>query len=68
MYGDFCKGDVRKVTLSAGGASGDTGLGVDVDSLSSFGEDARCRLYATSLNGPVYRIESDDPDPLGCDD
>ena len=67
VYGDFCQGDVRKVTLSAGGATGDTGLGVNVDNLSSFGEDARCRLYATSLNGPVYRIESDDPDPLGCD-
>jgi glucose/arabinose dehydrogenase len=68
LYGDFCQGDVHKVTVGPGGASGDTGLGVNVDNLSSFGEDARCRLYATSLNGPVYRIESDDPDPLGCDE
>ena len=27
-------------------------------SISSFGEDARGRVYATSLNGPVYRLRS----------
>jgi hypothetical protein len=27
-----------------------------VDSLSSFGEGVRNRLYAASLDGPVYRI------------
>ena len=27
-----------------------------VESLSSFGEDARGRVYAASLNGPVYRL------------
>jgi hypothetical protein len=27
-----------------------------VGGLSSFGEDAAGRVYATSLNGPVYRI------------
>jgi hypothetical protein len=27
-----------------------------VDSLSSFGEDARGRVYVTSLDGPVYRL------------
>jgi hypothetical protein len=27
-----------------------------VDGLSSFGEDARGRVYAVSNNGPVYRL------------
>jgi hypothetical protein len=27
-----------------------------VPSLSSFGVDARGRVYATSLDGPVYRL------------
>ncbi|MDX6660093.1 MAG: hypothetical protein QOJ55_915, partial [Solirubrobacteraceae bacterium] len=27
-----------------------------VSRLSSFGEDARGRVYATSLDGPVYRL------------
>ena len=27
-----------------------------VDQLSSFGEDARGRVYAVSLSGPVYRL------------
>ena len=29
---------------------------LQVDSLSSFGEDARRRVYVTSLSGPVYRL------------
>jgi hypothetical protein len=29
---------------------------LEVSSLSSFGEDAQGRVYAASLNGPVYRI------------
>ena len=27
-----------------------------VESLSTFGEDGRGRVYAASLNGPVYRL------------
>jgi hypothetical protein len=27
-----------------------------IDGLSSFGEDARGRVYVLSLNGPVYRF------------
>jgi len=33
---------------------------------SSFGEDAQCRLYITSINGPVLRIDSDLPGAAGC--
>ena len=56
LYGDFCKGQIRSFRIAGGKASGDRSLGLDVPSLSSFGEDARGRVYATSLNGPVYRL------------
>ena len=41
---------------AAVGASDVRRVGVRVNGLSSFGEDARGRVYATSLNGPVYRL------------
>jgi glucose/arabinose dehydrogenase len=57
VYGDFCRGQVRVATLRATGARRDRALGVPrVDSLSSFGEDARGRIYVVSLAGPVYRL------------
>lgn len=57
VYGDFCKGQLRTVRLGPGSATRDRALGLPtVDSLSSFGEDARGRVYATSLSGPVYRL------------
>ena len=57
LYGDFCDGRVRAVRLRADGASGDRAVDVPkVGSISSFGEDARGRVYVTSLDGPVYRL------------
>ena len=59
VYGDFCKGQLRAASLRAGGARNDRALGLpQVQSLSSFGEDASGRVYVTSLSGPVYRIAS----------
>jgi glucose/arabinose dehydrogenase len=58
VYGDLCVGRLRSAKLSAGRAEGDApipGL-AKVDQLSSFGEDARGRVYVTSLSGPVYRL------------
>jgi len=58
VYGDFCVGRLRSAKLSAGQAGGDAvipGL-AKVEQLSSFGEDARGRVYVTSLSGPVYRF------------
>jgi glucose/arabinose dehydrogenase len=57
VYGDNCNTHVRKVTLPA--ASGDSDTLLDVPGLSSFGEDSCGHVYATSLNGPVYRIDGD---------
>jgi glucose/arabinose dehydrogenase len=58
VYGDFCKGQLRSVRLSAGKARGDRAIAglPTIKSLSSFGEDARGRVYVLSLDGPVYRF------------
>jgi glucose/arabinose dehydrogenase len=56
VYGDFCRPQLRSARLSASGSRGDRRTGVSVPQLSSFGEDASRRVYATSLAGPVYRL------------
>jgi glucose/arabinose dehydrogenase len=57
LYGDFCQGQLRSfVADPTREAVDDEDLGVDVPSLSSFGEDADGHIYATSLEGPVYRL------------
>jgi glucose/arabinose dehydrogenase len=55
IYGDYCDGTLRLARLRRPSArSHPTRL--KVSSLVSFGEDSRGRVYAVSLNGPVYRI------------
>jgi glucose/arabinose dehydrogenase len=57
VFGDFCQGRVRAARLRASGATNHRALRLPkVDSLSSFGEDARGRIYVTSLNGDVFRL------------
>ena len=58
VYGDLCVGRLRSARLSAGSAEGDRAIPglAKVEQLSSFGEDARGRVYVMSLNGPVYRL------------
>jgi glucose/arabinose dehydrogenase len=56
VYGDFCTGNVRSFVPALGGAKKDRGLGVHVESLSSFGQGPGKTLYATSLNGPVFKL------------
>jgi glucose/arabinose dehydrogenase len=56
IFGDYCKGDIISARLSAGRARSVHKTSLHVDSLSSFGEDARGRVYATSTDGPVYRL------------
>jgi glucose/arabinose dehydrogenase len=58
LYGDFCAGELRSFTARPGvEAHDDRALGVTVPALSSFGEDGEGRIYATSLEGPVYRLD-----------
>jgi glucose/arabinose dehydrogenase len=58
VYGDYCTGVLRSFRITGGRATEDRRVGLNVSSLSSFGEDARGRVYATSLNGAVYRLRS----------
>ncbi len=53
VFGDLCRGRLETARLPAGKVSETT---LRVDQLSSFGEDARGRVYAVSLSGPVYRL------------
>jgi glucose/arabinose dehydrogenase len=57
LYGDFCAGTLRSFTPATGKASDDRPLGPTVEGLSSFGVDDAGHVYATSLQGPVYRID-----------
>ena len=45
VYGDFCRGVLQTAVLSAGRARNQTDRKLQVDQLSSFGEDARGRVY-----------------------
>ena len=60
LYGDFCLGELRSFPADPSGeGAGDRPLGLKVEQLSSFGEDASGRVYAVSLSGPVYRLDPD---------
>lgn len=56
VYGDLCDSRLRVARLRPTGARGDRALGVRVPQLVSFGEDARGRVYAVSLEGGVFRL------------
>jgi len=62
LYADFCQGQLRSFTAAdaeKGTATDDRALGLQVPSISSFGEDQKGRIYAVSLDGPVFRLVSD---------
>ena len=55
VYGDFCSGTVW--SFAAGnGKQGPVRVEGKLEQLSSFGEDGNGELYATSLNGTLYRL------------
>jgi glucose/arabinose dehydrogenase len=56
VFGDYCRGRIESARLSPGRARQQRATRLRVDQLSSFGEDARGRVYVTSLSGPVYRL------------
>jgi glucose/arabinose dehydrogenase len=57
LYGDFCLGELHSLIPSLPRARDDKPLGLKVPALSSFGEDNAGHVYATSLSGPVYRLD-----------
>ncbi len=56
VYGDLCRGVLQTAVLSTGRARSKQDRKLEVEQLSSFGEDAQGRVYVTSLGGPVYRL------------
>jgi glucose/arabinose dehydrogenase len=56
VFGDYCRGRIESARLSPGRARSVRATRLKVPALSSFGEDTRGRVYATSLDGPVYRL------------
>ncbi|HEX8646455.1 MAG TPA: PQQ-dependent sugar dehydrogenase [Thermoleophilaceae bacterium] len=56
LHGDNCNPTIYSARLSSKGASGNRATGLRLSGLSSFGEDGLGRVYATSLNGGVYRL------------
>jgi glucose/arabinose dehydrogenase len=59
LFADNCRSPIESVKLSRGRAIGLRATGLSVPSTSSFGEDARGRIYICSLRGPVYRLAGD---------
>jgi glucose/arabinose dehydrogenase len=67
VYADYCAGELRSLNLGLPTADDDRSEGLSVPFVTSFGEDADCRLYVVSQNGPVYRLtEPNTAAPVGC--
>jgi glucose/arabinose dehydrogenase len=59
FYGDYCSGTVWSLRTSGGKlTSGPRREPFSVGNLSSFGEDAAGELYATSLDGTLYKLSN----------
>lgn len=56
VFGDFCRGVIESARLRGNRARSVRQTRLQVDQLSSFGVDARRRVYVTSLSGPVYQL------------
>ena len=56
VFGDYCRGVIESARLRGTKARDVKSTRLEVDSLSSFGVDGRRRVYAVSLNGPVFRL------------
>jgi glucose/arabinose dehydrogenase len=56
VYGDFCSGIIWSFRIASGEATEPRREPFRVESLSSFGENARGELFAVSLDGTIYRL------------
>jgi Glucose / Sorbosone dehydrogenase len=57
LYGDNCSPGIRSIEPTAADPyATDRSEGIAVSGITSFGEDSCGRIYATSGNGPVYRL------------
>jgi hypothetical protein len=55
FYGDYCSGTVWSAAAGAG-TLGAPRVEGSISQISSFGQDGRGELYATSLDGSLYRL------------
>jgi glucose/arabinose dehydrogenase len=61
LHGDFCSGKVTAIEVDDGGRLVDSDeLEVNAPQLSSFGVDGSARVYVTSTDGSVYRLDPSD--------
>jgi glucose/arabinose dehydrogenase len=56
FYGDYCSGIMWSLRVVNGRSTDHRREPFRIEGLSSFGQDAAGELYATSLNGGVYRL------------
>ena len=56
VFGDYCQGQLEAFVLRGGRAIGHRLLGLHVDGLASFGEDADGELYVCALSGEVFKL------------
>jgi glucose/arabinose dehydrogenase len=56
FYGDFCTGIIWSLRVANGRSTDVKRESFRIEGLSSFGQDAAGELYATSLEGGVYRL------------
>jgi glucose/arabinose dehydrogenase len=56
LFADFCKEQLFSAQLRTPRARSFRATPLRAGAVSSFGEDARGRVYVASLNGPVYRV------------
>ena len=56
FYGDYCSGFIWSLALRNGRAVDVRRHNIELNGLSSFGEDAAGELYLVSLTGSVYRL------------
>jgi glucose/arabinose dehydrogenase len=57
LYGDLCAGRVTSLLVENGHISATGQLGIQIPELTSFGVDGLRRIYVTSLEGGVYRLD-----------
>ena len=59
LYGDYCQGELRSFTAEPGekAARRHASWASRSRGSSSFGEDVDGHVYATSIEGPVYRLD-----------
>ncbi len=56
LFADYCGGEIESLRMVDGKAEV-TDLGLHVGALDSFGVDGLGRVYVTSTDGGVYRID-----------